>query len=470
MEDSVKIAVVGGGVAGSSVAIYLGSMGLDITLFEKKSSLVDGPPMCHLHAGGNLYPDISMEQCVKLLKESIDLIHLYPQAIDYRPTLIAIPTYDTNKPSDLLKKLSILQNEYAKLVQVDERNKVLGDPKNYFKSYNKEDLIRIKESNEYVEWITPFVKEVDLEAIKYPIFLVQEYGLNVFRIAASATTLLEKYKNVSLNLNSEITKIVDDNGYKIEYIKDNNRYTEKFDYLINAAGFESGKIDDYIEKKRDRFVEFKAAYVTKWEENTHKWAEVIFFGKRGSSRGMRQFTPYSCNYFQIHTMTKDVTLFDNGLVKSSKTSSMPKLNDDFLNKIYYEWKWSEVEDRTNRSIEYVSNFIKNFKSAKVASKPLYGAQQIPGVEDSLRAAEVSFDGESYARCEIVKASSVLSMADDIMLKLIEKNIVDKGMYKHRDYDKYYVEKELIDDLSTKIAISRGYPKCMGLLYSETLYN
>lgn len=464
----MKIAVVGGGVAGSSVAIYLGSLGLDVTLFEKKSSLVDGPPMCHLHAGGNLYPDISLQQCVRLLKESIELIKLYPQAIDYRPTLIAIPTYDSNEPKDILNKLNSLQKEYENLVKENKDNMLLGEPKDYFKSYSKDELLRLKESSEYIEWISPFVKEVDLDSIKYPVFLVQEYGLNVFRIAASAAILIKNIKNINLKLNSEIVKIIEKNGYELEYVENGNKYIKKYDYLINAAGFESGKIDDYLQKRRNRFVEFKAAYVAKWEENRYKWPEVIFFGKRGSTKGMRQFTPYSGNHFQIHTMTKDVTLFDNGLVKNDTNSSMPKLDRDFIDRVYDEWKWSEVEERTNRSIDYVSYFIKRFKSAKVAAKPLYGIQQIPGNQESLRAAEVSFDGDSYARCEIVKASSVLAMADDIVKKLVEKGYLDKSLYGYRDYSKFDVDNELVDNLSQQIAKDRGYPKCMGMLYSKKL--
>jgi flavin-dependent dehydrogenase len=73
-----KIAIVGGGVAGSSIALYLGQLGLNVTLFEKESSLVSGPPFCHLHAGGNLYREISDKQCVKLLKQSIDFLRFYP--------------------------------------------------------------------------------------------------------------------------------------------------------------------------------------------------------------------------------------------------------------------------------------------------------------------------------------------------------------------------------------------------------
>lgn len=67
-----SIAIIGGGVAGSSCALYFGKIGLDVTLFEKNSTLISGPPWCHLHAGGNLYREISDEQCIALLRQSID--------------------------------------------------------------------------------------------------------------------------------------------------------------------------------------------------------------------------------------------------------------------------------------------------------------------------------------------------------------------------------------------------------------
>lgn len=72
ISKKVKIAIIGGGVAGATTALYLGQRGVDVTLFEKESTLVSGPPFCHLHAGGNLYREISDKQCIKLLKQSID--------------------------------------------------------------------------------------------------------------------------------------------------------------------------------------------------------------------------------------------------------------------------------------------------------------------------------------------------------------------------------------------------------------
>ncbi len=71
-------AIIGGGIAGSTVAMHLAELGVNVTLLEKGTSLVAGPPICHLHAGGNLYREISETQCVDLLKQSIDTARFYP--------------------------------------------------------------------------------------------------------------------------------------------------------------------------------------------------------------------------------------------------------------------------------------------------------------------------------------------------------------------------------------------------------
>ena len=136
----MKIAIIGGGVAGSTTALYLGQLGLNITLFEKENDLVSGPPFCHLHAGGNLYREISDAQCVTLLKQSIDFLRYYPYVVDYRPTVIVLPTEDKGKVEDLLPRLELLTDEYQNLIDSDADNKVLGDSKDYYKLYTKEDI------------------------------------------------------------------------------------------------------------------------------------------------------------------------------------------------------------------------------------------------------------------------------------------------------------------------------------------
>ena len=466
-DKNAKIAIIGGGMAGSSIALYLGEIGLDVTLFEKGVSLVNGPPICHLHAGGNLYREISDQQCVTLLKQSIELLRFYPNAVDYRPTVVAVPIDDKGKPEDLCERLHLLQSEYKSLVETDPLNKVLGEIREYFKIFERSDLEflqkqeTVSKPTNLDEWMIPVAKNIDFDKVKFPLVMVQEYGLNIFRIAATVSLSLKRIENTNVLTNSLVTNITKNTSghtWLVEYKKHGENKEEEFDYLINAAGFKSGEIDDMLGLKRDRLVEFKAAYVTKWESCDTLWPEVIFYGERGTPRGMAQFTPYPNGYFQLHGMTKDITLFEDGLVKSSKESAQPQLNKRFLDKIDKSWKFSDIEERSKSAIKHVANFIPAFKNGEIASKPLYGAQQIPGNDSSLRASDVSFDEESYARCEIVKASSVLSMADDITSQLIKLGFIDQSSYGTRNFKNInsLVESD-IELYAETLCNDRGYP-------------
>ncbi len=465
--EKPKIAIVGGGVAGSTAGLYLSQLGLDITLFEQGESLVSGPPFCHLHAGGNLYREISDEQCITLLQQSIDLLRYYPYAIDYRPTVIAIPTDDGGKPEDLYNRLHKLRNEYQLLIDKDPLNRVLGDSSDYFRLYSKDDIERLKQKEiiknpkSLDDWLIPVAHDVDLEKIQFPLIMVQEYGLNLFRLGGGVTYLLNQRDNARVLFNTKVTDIKPKNNREsciLEYEQDGEKKRSKFDYLINATGFRTGTIDDILGFKRDRLVEFKSAYVTKWENSDILYPEIVFYGERGTPRGMAQFTPYPNGYFQIHGMTPSITLFDKGLVKNSTNSSQPLLEPKFIKKIEHKWEENEVEERTKASISHISQYIPKFKTAKVASKPLFGAQQIPGVDPTLRASDVSFEGDRYARCEIVKASSVLSMIDAIVEKLIKLKYLDSSVYGLRDYSFLEdLDEDIINLLSKSICEIRDYP-------------
>jgi len=194
-----KIAIVGGGVAGATASLYFAKLGLDITLFEKESSLISGPPFCHLHAGGNLYREISDTQCITLLKQSIDFLRFYPYIVDYRPTVIVLPTTDKNTPEALLPRLDLLTKEYEALIKKDSDNEVLGKSTNYYKIFSKEEIESLKQKkivenpSSCEEWMIPVAQNIDLNKVQFPLIMVQEYGLNLFRLAAG--TALEHSKH-----------------------------------------------------------------------------------------------------------------------------------------------------------------------------------------------------------------------------------------------------------------------------------
>jgi glycine/D-amino acid oxidase-like deaminating enzyme len=472
VKGNPKIAIVGGGIAGGSAALYFSELGLDVTLFEKETSLVNGPPWCHLHAGGNLYPDISDEQCITLLRQSIDFLRFYPEIVDYRPTIIALPSYCTNSLENLLPRLEKLQKEYERLIRKDSGNKVLGETSDYFRLYDRHEIEALRKESivdrpsQSEEWMIPFAKYVDLETVRFPVVLVQEYGLNLFRAGAQLSLGLEKLKNSTVKLSTYVTGITKDHlsdQWIVEYQHNGHNEQDRFDYLINAAGFRTGKIDDMIGAPCQRMVEFKAAYVSRWEKFSDTlWPEVVFHGERGTPRGMGQFTPYPGGYFQLHGMTKEITLYEDGLVANTPLSCQPQLGQDFMEKIENTWSEEETKERTQSAIYHLSRFIPEFSQAEVGSKPLFGAQQIPGDDPTLRVAEVSFPVKHYARCEIVKVSSVLDMIDAITKEFITLGYLDAPSYGKRDFTSLKSLNESdIQDLAQALCQERGYPKELG---------
>ena len=270
--------------------------------------------------------------------------------------------------------------------------------------------------------------------------------------------------NVSIKCNTRVSSITkSEHSWHVGYEEERIEKSDTFNYIINAAGFQTGEIDDLLNLKRERLVEFKAAYVTRWKTTLNQWPELVFYGERGTPQGMAQFTPYPDGYFQLHGMTNSITLFEDGLVKSSTLSAQPRLERKYMEKITKSWKFTDAIKRSRSAIDYLSNFIPEFASGQVASKPLYGAQQIPGEDATLRAASVSFDSERYARCEIVKASSVLTMADAITKELIALGALEPSAYGKRAYEKMQKmnEKE-IEDLAEEFCKTRGYPPALAL--------
>ncbi|SMY34972.1 FAD-dependent oxidoreductase [Photobacterium andalusiense] len=467
-DSPITVGIIGGGIAGSTIALRLAEQGINVQLFEEGKSLVNGPPICHLHAGGNLYREISDQQCITLLKQSIDTLRVYQHTSNIRPTVIAIPCSDTGNPDDLLPRLTLLQQTYQALVADDAKNCVLGNPNDYFKLYQRSDLERLALQDNPQQpltpdqWMIPVAKSINLEQFKYPLVMVQEYGLSVFRIAATLALALQKLPCCHVNTNTKVTSLAErPNGWQVSYQDATNHQQQiNVDYLVNAGGYRTGTIDDLAHIPRQRMVEFKAAYVTHWSQCDAQWPEVIFHGERGTPNGMAQLTPYPDGFFQLHGMTQDITLFKNGLVASNGNSAQPQLDASFKEKLQQHWTQQEIEQRTQRAINHMAQFVNHFDQATVGGKPLFGAQQIPGNDPTLRAADVSYSHQRYARSEIVKASSALSVADAIIEQLAALNLIQSPPPQTRE-NAFPVAQQLslneIVSYAEKLAAERGFP-------------
>ncbi|GAA0316291.1 FAD-dependent oxidoreductase [Psychrobacter aestuarii] len=481
-----RVGILGGGTAGSTIAIRLAALGIETYVFEQKSSLIDGPPMCHLHAGGNLYREIPDDDCVALLKQCIDIVRLYPYTIDVRPTVFAVPTRDDGQPEDLLPRLETLTQAYRALIAEDELNKVLGEPEDYYQLYSHDQLLELASRKQVAvprsvdEWMIPVAKYLDLNKVKYPLIVVQEYGWNIFRLAASASLALEAYDHAHVLTNTQVIEVSEQTApkenedldgtrrWRIDYEMANGSHNHvDVDYLVNACGFETGIIDDMVGVPVTRMVEFKSSYITHWGQAGGQIPEIIIYGQRGTPEGMAQLTPYPEGYFQIHGMSKFITLFEDGLVASSEDSAQPALPEQYLHYIKDGWDRAPLQARSQQAIDYVSEFVPTFNSARTVGNALYGAQQIPGEDDTLRVADVSlYPDKYYARAENVKASSTLLAADEIVGQLEDIGLLSADLpanqdrYAHEWDYLVHTDDGMVDAVARTLACERGFPTAM----------
>ncbi|WP_200796897.1 FAD-dependent oxidoreductase [Vibrio quintilis] len=462
-----RVAVIGGGVAGATAAVHLGELGVEVFLLERGAGLVNGPPICHLHAGGNLYREISESQCLQLLRQSIETVRLYPHTLNKRPTIIATPFDDPQEPGSLLPRLELVKQTYQQLVDEDSANQVLGDPGIYYRLYSREALEKLKDAvqpevpESVDDWVIPFARHADLERLKFPVIVVQEYGWSVFRLAATAALTLSRLPRCHLLTQSTLVdSVFQDNRWQLRYLDSNGQLSDlEVDYMINACGYETGKIDDLTNHRCERMVEFKAAYVTRWRHSDDIWPEVIFHGQRGTPQGMAQLTPYADGVFQLHGMTTEITLFDGGLVRTKSDSSQPRLPAELQAKLDDGWEEQAIQVRTERAIAHVGQFIPDYCDAEVFGKPLFGAQQIPGHDATLRAADVSFSRHHYARMEIVKGSSALEAARKIVARwqLGDETDIDKGSIEQQHPVCTSLQAGEVEQFAIELAGSRNYP-------------
>ncbi len=466
MNKVYSVGIIGGGVSGVVVALQLAELGIDNILIEQKGNVVNGPPFCHLHAGGNLYPDISDEQCRILMKESIKMARLFPQSIDERPTLITVPKTEQYQIDDIEDRLDMLVEYYKELIDEDSSNEILGAPEEYYKTYSEKDLDAlakqptVKRPSTPDEWMTNAVKLIDSTLLKMPVVLVQEYGWNLFRLGAQAQLALEKANKCTFKLNTKVEQVIDVRNQRLGYNWEihTSEQTYKVNYLVNASGFRTGMFDESLELDVHCLIEFKAAYVSKWQPTAGLIPEMIFHGKRGTPHGMAQLTPYYGDYYQIHGMTEDITLFKNGLVESID-GAQPIFDEDINRKLDNGWDKDEIKIRTETSIDYIAKFVPSFKSATVGGPPMYGAQQIPGSDINLRVGEVAFPTQFYARSEIIKASSALTVANQIIEKMQQEKVIPSLLEKTNNNSLLdNISKNEIDKLASEFADVRGYPK------------
>ncbi|CSB07236.1 oxidoreductase [Vibrio cholerae] len=142
----------------------------------------------------------------------------------------------------------------------------------------------------------------------------------------------------------------------------------------------------------------------------------------------------------------------------------PQLPLYLQHKIERGWPMSAQQERTVRAIQHMSRFVPSFDNAEFAGKPLFGAQQIPGDDVTLRAADVSFEANQYARLEVVKGSSALRAARQLVAVWQLKPDAGELSIETEHPCSMAFTAQQVEQQAIRLCHARGYPAALAKVY------
>lgn len=381
-----KIAIIGGGISGVTSAIKLAkNKQNEVHLYEKRECLLKGPPYCHLHAGGILYPEISIKDAQELLSNSIDFAQYFNECIDYRPTVVAYRSNCNYAPSNLVFKCKINKVNYHL-----SNSKVLGKVEDFYAVYTKDDMVYFKlygklpDSDDigrkyHDSYVEHFCKLLDdIYSIKYPFVSVCEPGINQKKVESKLLNDISKHNNIKIFTNNLAT---------VDELNDYNT-------IINASGY------NIFDNKTKEKYEFKSSWIINSALIVSNLPEIAIIGERETENGMIQLTPIQKGRFQVHCMRKDSTIIDT--YTYSKKISLSK---------------DEIDKRGNIAIREVGKLFSILIMSKVDS-PCPGLQRIPYDSKSKRVSQIKYnykDGKQLIDIQTLKACSIISLVNKLHL-------------------------------------------------------
>lgn len=406
MRNKINVVIIGGGISGCVTALKLLKKyknNINIVLYEKREKLLGGLPFCHLHAGGMLYPMISIKECESLLYHSLLFAQEFSESINNIPTVVAYRKESKYDPNKLILKCKIMKYNYS-LFCNKNKSKLLGDPDTYYQVYDRQDVIAIKNNNfikknEYHDrYVKEFVKILDnIDDIKYPFVSVREHSISMDKMKNLVISRLNEYDNIKVLYNTMF----------------NGNENVNYDYIINAAGCNIDEINRREDKNVDYFLEFKASWIINNKFINVELPEIAIIGERNTERGMIQISPMESSIgrvYQIHCMMSNVTLFKDGILYNKTTKDFPIELRRVIERDTFDNK--TIIKRTRNAIKEISKVFSIFDKSEIIMAPMWGVQRIAGNDKSKRSNDIIVDGNYIEIC-IVKGVSSVYAADKI---------------------------------------------------------
>ncbi|NBP00791.1 MAG: FAD-dependent oxidoreductase [Proteobacteria bacterium] len=393
-----RVAVVGGGIGGVFTAIQLAKrQNTKVDVYEKNNGILQGPPYCHLHAGGFLYPEISTLDSQALFYHAAMFAEYFPDAIVRRPCIIAYNKHSQYHTHDLLHKCKVIKYLYNCWHGL-HGSTPFGPIDNFYCVYSKDDVIHYKENGHMTsndspankfhdQYASAFCELIDdIDSIKYPFVSVCEFTID--QAAVEFQLVNEFYKSDSITL------------HKNTFVQDlKGQLQSHYDVVIDCTGRGSP-----IESQSESPIvaEYKSSWLVECPRGAN-FPEIAIIGERGTYNGTLQITPVGTHTCQVHYMSHESTI----IKEYTYGDDLIPLSNETL------------RTRAKIAMDRVKNFSKHFFDIFEihSTRNTGGIQRVVENSAENRVSSVYLGENGIVHVKLVKAMSVVYLFKQIARKV-----------------------------------------------------
>lgn len=385
-----KVAIVGGGIGGVFTAIQLAKrQNTKVDVYEKNNGILQGPPYCHLHAGGFLYPEISTIDSQALFCHAAMFAEYFSEAIVRRPCIIAYNKHSNYNTFDLLHKCKVIKYLYNCWHGL-HGSTPFGPIDNFYCAYYKDDVIYYKEngcmpSNDnpankfHDQYASAFFELLDdIDSIKYPFVSVCEFIIDQAAVESQLVNEFNKC-DITLHKNTFVQNIL-------------QQLQSHYDVIIDCTGRGSTSESP---SESPILAEYKSSWLVKCPRGAN-FPEIAIVGERGTYNGTLQITPIGTHTCQVHYMSHTSTIIKE---YTHGDEILPVSNKN-------------LRIRANIAIDKVKRFSKYFCDIFEihSTRNTGGIQRVVGNSAENRVSSVYLSEKGVIHMKLVKAMSVVYLS------------------------------------------------------------